>query len=272
MSILWDKMFDEPVFMLTSDQDWAPEWAAADFLHAVSQFSVPVHLFRTNPSAVFDKAVSDGAGQGWHPNFFPGSSHGTSEQEVIDWLSARFPEARTARSHVFHESSYEWEKLAASGIVADSQVCTVYNPEIQPLLHWTGILRLPVFFEDDVFYSLESDDLDLKNVYRYLFTPGLKILNFHATFVACNIPSKHYYESVKSSIFPSPQPTGIWRGRGTRGVLEELLGTILDKGFHFKPLEELVDDLLSHIENNADRFPRPYCSMRTERTSSRSKS
>ena len=272
MSILWDRIFDEPVFILTSDQDWTPEWAAADFLKVTEQFSAPLHLFRTNPSAVFDRAVEAGAGQGWHPNFFPGSSHGSSEQEVIDWLSSQFPGVRTVRSHVFHESSYEWEKLAASGIVADSQVCTVYNPEIQPLLHWTGILRLPVFFEDDVFYSLESDKLDLTHVYRYLFTPGLKILNFHATFVACNIPSKHYYERVKSSIFAAAEPTGICKERGTKHVLEELVDTILDRGYQFKPFESLVDDLLLHIENNADRFPRPYCSMRTERESSRSRS
>lgn len=258
MSILWDRMFDEPVFILTSDQDWTPEWAAGDFLNTVNQFSVPVHLFRTNASPTFDQAVADGAGQGWHPNFFPGSSHGNNEQEVLEWLSARFPGARTARSHVFHESSYEWEKLAAKGIVADSQVCTVYNPEIQPLLHWSGILRLPVFFEDDVFYSYESDKLDLKHVYRYLFTPGLKILNFHATFVACNIPSKPYYEGVKSSIFSSAQPQGVWKERGTRHVFEELVATILDKGFSFKPLETLVDELLQHIAANQDRFPRPY--------------
>src|SRR5271156_5608910 len=69
---------EKPMFAFTADQDWAPEWAAEIFLEELRRFRIPLHIFRTNPSAAFDRAVRDGeAEQGWHPNFLPGSSHGS---------------------------------------------------------------------------------------------------------------------------------------------------------------------------------------------------
>ena len=54
---LWGRVGSEPVFVLTSDQDWAPEWAIATFLEKVKKWGQPLHVFRTNPSAALDAAV-----------------------------------------------------------------------------------------------------------------------------------------------------------------------------------------------------------------------
>lgn len=258
---LWDDIFEEPIFVLTSDQDWAPGWAARMMLDVVARDNVPLHSFRTNPCAVLDRAFEEGAiTQGWHPNFLPESSHGRTTSEVIDYCRGNFPASTTLRSHTFHENTWIWKELAEAGIIADSQLATLYQPEICPILHWTGIIRFPVFFEDDVFFEHESKHLAFSVIERFLFSPGLKVLNFHPTFVACNIPSRHYYESVRSKIFGSTEPaTGvIWNERGTRHVLEEVIQCVRVHQYEFTPFMKLVELTQNHIAKNADRFPHPF--------------
>lgn len=232
---------DKPVFAFTADQDWAPEWASEFFLAELQRVGVPLHIFRTNPSAAFDNA-SD-VDQGWHPNFLAGSSHGESPAEVIEYCKSNFPSATTARSHCFREDTFTWRALREAGIVADSQLGTLFQGYLQPVMHWTGIVRLPVYFEDDVFFDVAEGDLDLDKIVPTLFTPGLKILNFHPTFVACNTPSREYHERMKPRIFSegSTRSDVTYEGRGTLHVFRELVERIVDGGGRFERFACVVE-------------------------------
>jgi hypothetical protein len=244
---LWRELEEGPLFALTSDQDWCPSWAAERFLEELRALGgIPTHVFRTSPCDAFDRtARSHEITQGWHPNFLPSSSHGSSIEEVIGYFHANFPGLRTLRTHCYYENSFVWSSLATAGIKADSQVVTLYQPRLMPLRHWTGIWRLPVFFEDDVFFDLESRSLDLAPVLESLFSPGLKILNFHATFVAFNIPARPYYEQNKQRIFSGADPqTLVWGKRGTREVFRDLVDRIRSRGHGFISFESVVDRLL----------------------------
>lgn len=71
MEKLWGRLAVEPVFVLTADQDWAPEWANQIFLEKVAYWNLPVHVFRTSPSVILDDALRHRKiEQGWHPIFF----------------------------------------------------------------------------------------------------------------------------------------------------------------------------------------------------------
>ena len=141
------------MFVLTSDQDWAPEWAIERFVSEVRGYHLPLHIFRTNPSSTLDAVAKEGwIEQGWHPNL-PGSSHGDTIAAVISYCRKHFPGATTVRTHCFAEDTHQWTALAKAGIVADSQVVTFFQGHLLPLVHWTGILRFPVYFEDDVFFD-----------------------------------------------------------------------------------------------------------------------
>ena len=259
MSRLWGRVATEPVFVLTADQDWAPEWAVATFLERISKWGLPAHVFRTSPSARLDDAVKVGAiDQGWHPNFLPGSSHGATIDEVVQYCQRVFPGARTARAHCFAEDSFRMLALAKAGIVADSQNPTPCQGYLLPMIHVSGILRLPVYFEDDfAFYA--ADPSFSVNVFRKsLFTPGLKILNFHPTFVGCNTPSLAQYNSVRAKVFGTAEAGDgvVWEGRGTANMFDELVGEILTAGYRFQPLHAVVDELLSSVEHTPDLLPR----------------
>jgi hypothetical protein len=255
---LWKQLFDKPVFVLTSDQDWTPSWAAAELLDLVRHYKLPLHFFRTNPCPVIDQEAAAGKlTQGWHPNFMPGSSHGTGVEEVIHYMKSTFPGSRSARSHVYADSSVISSKLVAAGIIADSQLCTLYQTDLVPILHCTGMIRYPLFFEDDVFFGEHEDGLNLAEVLKHLFTPGLKILNFHSTFVACNTPSQSWYDGRRSIIFGSDSQAddAKFKGRGTTDIFRELVEAILDGGHKFVSFEDLIDRTLVHIEENRGDFP-----------------
>src|SRR5579863_7836119 len=87
-SRLWGSVATEPVFVLTGDQDWAPEWAVEVYLQHIKKWQQPAHVFRTSPSEGLDQAVRTGLlEQGWHPNFLPGSSHGSTTDEVVQYCA-----------------------------------------------------------------------------------------------------------------------------------------------------------------------------------------
>lgn len=244
MSELGAPWLTRPVFSLTGDQDWAPQWASESLIALCKEHRVPFHIFRTNPCPAWERAIAEGAAtQGWHPNFLSNSSHGQSPAEVVSYMQRQFPGCRTVRSHCFSEDTFAWTALADAGVTADSQFATRYQRGINPLRHWTGMVRLPIFFEDDIFFALEAPQLALDNVRRNLFTPGLKIFNLHPTFVGINAPSRDYYENARTQIFGSTScaPGLCWSGRGTTDVFVELLREVQAAGHEFVSFGKLAE-------------------------------
>ena len=260
MSRLWGRTATEPVFVLTADQAWSPEWAIAAFLEQAGKWGQPFHFFRTSPSPLLDEAVKMRNGavtQGWHPNFMPASSQGATVDEVVQYCQRLFPGARTAQAHCYADDSFRTRALAKAGIVADLQNPTPCQGYLLPMVHPSGIVRLPVYFQDDIAFDAVGEftvDVFLQS----LLTPGLKILNFHPTFVGCNTPSLAHYNSVRGRVFgTSRRGEGVvWQGRGTANMLDELMGEILIAGYRFEALHAVVDELLISVEHAPQLLPR----------------
>jgi len=258
---VWGDVCERPTFVFTADQDWAPEWAVETFLTEVGRWPIPLHVFRTSPSVLLDREATAGRiSAGWHPNFLPGSSHGSTIAEVIEYCRRHFPDARTVRSHAFAEDTYRWRALASAGILADAQGLTLFQGHLVPLIHWTGILRLPTYFEDDSFFAWRPGSLSVREIESTLFTPGLKVLNFHPTFVGLNTPSQAHYDSVRSRVFDTTSPADgvIFDGRGTRNVLAEVVDRILSAGYAFVPFEEVALGLRERIRHVPELCPLPH--------------
>jgi len=187
----------------------------------------------------------------------PGSSHGSNVDDVVSYCQRTFPGARTARCHCFAEDSYRTRALARAGIVADSQNPTPCQGYLLPMFHFTGILRLPVYFEDDVAFSATDSSFTIETFRKSLFTPGLKILNFHPTFVACNTPSQAHYDSVRENIFGTTAPAdGVcWGGRGTANMFDDLVHEILSNNYRFESLHNVVDEILGSLKDKGDLQP-----------------
>ena len=166
---------EEPVLCFTSDVDWASEPCLEDLFGQLASRGIRPTVFATHRSEVLVRREAAGDVEvGIHPNFLPGSSHGAGEDEVIDHLLGLFPSARAFRSHCFVDSTRIVRRMLARGIRYDSNLCLFLEPELRPLRHGSGIVRLPVFWEDDCHWELTGGDWNLASYLGRFLTPGLK--------------------------------------------------------------------------------------------------
>lgn len=220
----WQEFHTRRWFSLTADQDWAPDWAMEYFIDWARGLGVPIHVFATNASAALAASAQRGeVSVGWHPNFAPGSTHGENPQEIISHLRTVAPHATTFRTHGFAESYQALLALAAAGHRVESQFPTRFSAGITPLVHASGLIRLPVWFEDDI-WMRDPDDAD-RRVRDTADSPGLKILNLHPIHIALNSPDFAYYDSRRAEIYAEGKTTEdlAYEGRGARTVAEEII-------------------------------------------------
>ena len=246
--------FDRPVFLLTSDQDWAPEWAVDTLFEDTLGHGIPLHLFQTNAShAVQAASAGTGLTIGIHPNFLPGSSHGSTPDDVIRHCVALAPGAATFRCHTFFENTAVLGRLFASGFRVDSNLGLFGQPNLVPLFHCTGILRLPVFFEDDVFYNLSGPALDLEPLRARLFSPGLKVINVHPSLIGLNAPSQAYYDGQRAQLYGAGGSASPFQGRGSRDVLRNLIAAVRAGGHQFESFEAVAAECAAQAQAHAAR-------------------
>jgi hypothetical protein len=235
----------EPVLCFTSDVDWASDPCLEDLFGQLASRGIRPTVFATHRSEVL--ATREAAGDvevGIHPNFLPGSTHGAGEDEVIDHVLGLFPSARAFRSHCFVDSTHIVRRMLARGIRYDSNLCLFLEPELRPLRHGGGIVRLPVFWEDDCHWELTGGDWDLASYLGRFLTPGLKILNVHPFPFAVNVPDAGRYGQIKHHIPTLSEhelPALVHPGAGSRTFVLDLLDSLLERGLRFHTLHELYE-------------------------------
>jgi hypothetical protein len=241
-AVLFDEFLADPVFVLTADQDWAPEWALEAMLELVAADEIPLHLFVTNESPALRDRLPASASLGIHPNFLPGSSHGSTDDEVIANCLELVPGATSFRCHAHHENSRILFKLADYGLRAGSNPLCFLQPGLLPLIQGTGLLRFPVVLEDDIFLHWAQPSLDTTLALRMMLTPGIKVLDFHPSLVALNAPSLDYYTAHRDSLYGcGRRRCAPYPGRGVATVLAELIHAVKHAGHGFVSFTSLVD-------------------------------
>jgi len=188
-------------FALTLDLDWAPDAAIAQVTDLLLEARVKATVFVTHlsPAVARLQAASDLIELGIHPNFLPGSTHGTSEDAIFRHLLELVPDAHSMRSHGLVQSSPLLAKAALEyGIDVDVSLFLPHAPCLEPhQLNWArmGLWRIPFYWEDDAEMAEVSPMWDLED--PRLKAPGLKIFNFHPVHVALNTQQFGEYQRLK---------------------------------------------------------------------------
>lgn len=233
----------EGVFTLTSDVDWASEHCIAHFLDLAGDYGVVPTLFVTHASPTLFAAAAAGRCElGIHPNFLPNSSHGATPDDVIRHVLELVPDPVAVRAHAYVDGTAIALALRRHGLRVDSSLCCHLQERLPALRHWAGLLRLPVFFEDDVHW-LRGGAWDWATVRPRFLTPGLKVLNFHPFFVALNIPTQEAYERAKPHIPTLDAATAATLrhdGAGCESFLREAIEGVLAAGGTFVTLSRLA--------------------------------
>jgi ubiquinone/menaquinone biosynthesis C-methylase UbiE len=222
------ELLEQPIFCFTTDIDWASEAAIQATWQLFDCYDIPLTPFITHESAALRARFATPelkAKVGLHPNFLPGSTHGNTVPEVIDHVQNLWPQARGFRSHSFFDTSHVTAEMVRRGLSYDSNVCLWLQPNGVPLTHASGLIRFPVFWEDDVHFGHDYPfDFDLLRA--HFDQPGLKIINIHPIHVALNVPNNEFYQKNKhlnGSADPEQWHNAAHRGVGTRTLLTAML-------------------------------------------------
>ena len=88
---------------LTLDIDWASDDIIEDIAEYLLEKKVKATWFATHESQATEalKSYPEFFERGIHPNFFEGSSHGKTYEEVLEYCLKIVPEAISSRSHVY---------------------------------------------------------------------------------------------------------------------------------------------------------------------------
>jgi hypothetical protein len=227
--------------VLSSDLDWASEFCIENFLSIAERFSIKPTVFVTHASAAVQKASDEGRVElGVHPNFHQPSTHGDTIGSILDHVRALAPEATAVRSHRHFSPPGIENELLRRGLRIDSNTCRHLQPGLAPVELADGLLRLPVFFEDDIHWS-QGGAWNFDACAGPFFSPGLKVLNFHPFFVALNVPDGEFYLRHKHHI-PSLRADEAARlrhdGPGTATFLIDTIRNIQAGGHMFVTLGE----------------------------------
>lgn len=253
--------FEEPVVVFTGDQDWAPSWAVKETFEVFQEAGVPFHLFATNEDSFLDAfGQAPGLTLGVHPNFLPGSTHGTDADSVVDHCLAMFPEARTARPHAFGESTYAMRALVKRSIHTVSAPCQHLQPSIGPLVHHTGLVQLPVFLEDDVMLDLHRGVPQLEVILPSLLQPGLKVFNFHPSLVASKVSAIDAWHEVKARGDLQTREVRF-SGRGNRVLLQELFVELDRHGLQPRSFNTVADQVRRDVAISQPHLAQWYPSL-----------
>jgi hypothetical protein len=240
---VWDT---EPVFCFTSDIDWASEAVLAKCLPELCAENLKLTVFVTHESRVISELKEAGClERGIHPNFLSGSSHGEGFRTVIETCIKFAPEAEAFRSHrlfdvtdVTHllHDDYKFKYVSNLG--------TVMQPRLGPVLHESGLVHFPTFFEDGthLFHGLS---LRLADYLPRFVSPGIKIISIHPADYVINTPKISYMRGIKDSMsreaYQQMSAADVdkheHRGVGIRSLVREIIA--LSKAHRIMSLSEL---------------------------------
>lgn len=142
---------------ITVDVDWAPDWAMRRLMAALGDAGVRSTWFITHETEVLGELRQEPElfELGIHPNFQPGSSHGSSAADVVAECMRIVPEALTMRTHCLVQSTPMLQAVCdASPILLDSSIylrdAVGVTPSMLPLDRGGSLTRVPYVWEDDL--------------------------------------------------------------------------------------------------------------------------
>jgi hypothetical protein len=172
--------------VLTTDIDWAPDFATEAVLELVASAGMCVTAFATHESALL-KSSSDFVEIGLHPdNTRPHPEHKFS-RKLPDLLEI-FPDAKGLRCHrnFFGQNISDLAKLY--GLKYDLSMLLWKQPFAQAYIDYNGLIRMSYVWEDGIHVDVGEPLLIEK---LPLDSPGLKVLNVHPLLIYLNAPDDH---------------------------------------------------------------------------------
>jgi len=239
-----DYFVKKEIVCFTLDIDWASEAMIEKTLEIFEVAQVPVTIFLTHPSRAVQKRYDNDKMcryVGLHPNFLVKNDY----KKVINSSLKLWPKARSFRSHAFFDNSWITKEFSDRDFLYDSNLGLFLQPKCIPLKHHSGLVRFPVFWEDDLHLAKFPASPRLSQIRKEIEETGLKIYNFHPFHVALNVPSLKFYEEHRF-LYQKKLDFSRYvnKRQGMQNFLEELIQYLREKKTPFWYLDDLYLELL----------------------------
>lgn len=186
-------------YAITLDIDWVPDWIIDDVAEALTTHAVSATWFATHQSPAIQRLQDNPLFEvGIHPNFRPGSTHGTTEEDVLGHMMKLFPDATSMRTHSLVQSTPMLKLACEMGIATDVSLFVPGQSHLVPhALHFGSakLMRLPFFWEDDLAFDAPNETWTLDESPG----PGLKVCNFHPVHIVLNSADGSAYGKLRSN-------------------------------------------------------------------------
>lgn len=216
---------------LTIDVEWAPEFVIEWMVGQVKSAGVKATWFATHDSEAIRALDRDPHQEvGLHPNFFPGSTQGTTMEEVMTGLMNIYPRARGVRSHAFLDSTRHQLYYRDLGIEYISNIILWGLPSRPYRIQWIGLSQLPISWEDDVAcLYMRSAGCDVADSGK---EKESYVLNFHPLYCYLNegagmkgyLNLRQRYPGLKD-VTPGILDSYKRPGKGLEGALKKVLAS-----------------------------------------------
>lgn len=244
---------DVPVFCFTSDIDWASEDVMHEYFNIIDDLDIPLTLFVTHHSNWINTYFKNGKiERGIHPNFMNGSSHGANYKEIIETCIRFAPEAYGFRSHRAYEVTDVTHLLKNDyNFKYVSHQITVFQQFVRPVLHESGLIGFPVFFEDGT-HLYNKLELDIKTYLNYFTKPGIKVISFHPMNFVFNSHTLYFMRSIKNSLSReeynniSYETIGFMQNKnyGIRNTIMDIINFVKQKNYPILSLNKLYNNII----------------------------
>jgi hypothetical protein len=218
---------------ITIDIDWAPDFVIESVARLLIEREVRATWFVTHPTPVLRllRSHPELFELGIHPNFLPGSSHGATPTEVIDYCLRMVPDAMSVRTHALVQSTPILQQIARDTSVRVD--VSLYLPRVfvapfQFDLDGGSLTRVPYQWEDDFEMSLREPNWDPALLVDDDAGSPL-VLDFHPIHIYLNSESFANYAVLKtvrsrlSDLTPAEVAPFVHMGTGTGTAFEAAL-------------------------------------------------
>lgn len=205
---------DRSRVVLSLDADWAPDHVLEDTLELLADAKVPFTLFCTHETSLLDSFRElDGSELSIHPNLYdvapcPSEAEGgplhaarrawalAEYRRKIAELKRIVPEARGMRCHDLLCSSSIAALFASEGFEYISSRVAWLEPGLRAFRHHSGLVELPIWFEDDIWFTRDDGGPCPGELAFALEDDGLKVLSFHPIHLYLNTRSSAHYREA----------------------------------------------------------------------------
>lgn len=234
---------------ITSDIDWAPDYVIEHMIQLFEEFDNKCTFFATHKSGTLNRIDKKSFEIAIHPNFnnLIFNNQIISAEKIVKDLLELYPNAIGLRSHSVTHSSRLQQLFYNLGIKYDSNQFVPYNYDTKPYMCWSGVLRIPYNWEDDVHYMygnhfdnifLRKINIEMKNI----------IMDFHPIHVYLNTYNREHYNTARKYInnYKLLKKYINKKHKGIKDYLVEVLSYMREK----KVKSKLLKDINNEYRNN----------------------